>query len=93
MRDNHEQRRLTAAWLNILAAGVVSAGAVGPTVSVALGTRDPDRLCWAAALGGFWLLLGCTVHLVARATIASLRDPGCQSGGETHDRHENKTGT
>ena len=73
-----ERRRLTAAWLNIVAAGLVSAGALPLLTAVALegwGSR-------AAALGALALLalaLGALVHLIGRLLIPGKRPNGLDS--------------
>ena len=73
-----ERRRLTAAWLNIVAAGLVSAGALPLLTAVTLegwGSR-------AAALGALALLalaLGALVHLIGRLLIPGKRPNGLDS--------------
>ena len=71
MADNgiaQERRRLSAAWLNIVAAGVVSAGMMTPLTAVAFSGWG-ERTSSAVAVGGAAFLLGCGLHLLARAVI------------------------
>ena len=63
-----ERRRLSAAWLNIVAAGVVSAGVMTPLTAVAI-TGWGERTAYALAVGGTSLLIGCGLHLLARAVL------------------------
>jgi hypothetical protein len=71
MVDNgiaQERRRLSAAWLNIVAAGVVSAGVMTPLAEVAISGWG-ERTAYALAVGGASLLIGCSLHLLARAVL------------------------
>jgi hypothetical protein len=63
-----ERRRLSAAWLNIVAAGVVSAGVMTPLAAVAVSGWG-ERTAYALAVGGASLLIGCGLHLLARAVL------------------------
>jgi hypothetical protein len=63
-----ERRRLTAAWLNILAAGVISAGAVAPVVSTMM-AHVSGQVCWAVGIAAFWLVCGLGLHLAGRAVL------------------------
>ena len=63
-----ERRRLSAAWLNIVAAGVVSAGVMTPLAEVAISGWG-ERTSYAVAVGVASLLIGCGLHLLARAVI------------------------
>ena len=60
MRDERQQQ-LTSAWLNIIAAGVVSGGAVSQLAALANGA--PAELCVALAVG--CILTGAVLHLAA----------------------------
>jgi hypothetical protein len=71
MVDNgisQERRRLSAAWLNIVAAGVVSAGIMTALAEVAVSGWG-ERTAYALAVGGASLLVGCGLHLLARALL------------------------
>ena len=82
-----ERRRLTAAWLNILAAGVISAGVVAPLVSTLI-AQASGQVCWAAVIAAFWLVFGLGLHLAGRALLGP-------PSGAANDRQvcerENKT--
>jgi hypothetical protein len=65
-----EQRRLTAAWLNILAAGVISAGAVAPMVTVLI-AQVSGQVSWAIAVAAFSIFGGVGLHLAGRAVLCS----------------------
>ena len=69
-RIAEERRRLSAAWLNILAAGVVTAGSVAP-LTVLIGGAWTEATKRLAALCLACLLLGIGLHLVARFLIRS----------------------
>ena len=63
-----ERRRLTAAWLNIMAAGLVSAGALPLVTAVALeglGSRAEAM----GSLAALALFLGTFVHLIGRSFL------------------------
>ena len=70
MADNiaEERRRLSAAWLNIVAAGLVSAGIVHSLVWVAAEGWG-ERAARLLALGTGYVLGGFGLHLFARALI------------------------
>jgi hypothetical protein len=69
MDVREERRRLTAAWLNIVAAGVISAGAVAPMIAAAAnGTSEQTIRVLALALGS--LICGLGLHAGARALIS-----------------------
>ena len=66
---NDERRKLTAGWLNILAAGTVSTGAVTQLAAVSSGER-----IGAAALQGIvtaltFAVAGILLHVVARRLL------------------------
>jgi hypothetical protein len=65
-----ERRRLTAAWLNVVAAGVISAGAVGPVIA-ATATGAPGLASRAMALALGCVICGVGIHVAARALIIS----------------------
>lgn len=68
-----ETRRLTAGWLNIVAASVISIGAVAPLAAMVLcsfgGTSGPPSVAIAAVCLSF-LALGIGLHLGARALLS-----------------------
>ena len=70
MADNtaEERRRLSAAWLNIVAAGLVSAGIVHSLVWVAAEGWG-ERAARLLALGTGYVLGGFGLHLFARTLI------------------------
>ena len=70
MNLDDEKRRLSAAWLNIVAAGLVSTGAVAPLVAQAAA----DAAGWRPlAMGVAVLTAGFVLHLVARALLGRER--------------------
>ena len=70
MDVREERRRLTAAWLNIVAAGVISAGAVAPMIAAAANGTSEQTLR-SLALGLASLVCGLGLHAGARALIRS----------------------
>ena len=88
MNLDEERRRLSATWVNFIAAAFVSGGAIAPiatnSASLQLGWRH-------LLIGGLSVLAGVVTHLAARAI---LRIP--QSAEEKHTTrdtsiHEHKT--
>ena len=67
-RTAEERRRLSAAWLNIIAAGLVSAGVVQALVWL-ITEGWGERAMRLLVLGAGCLLAGFGVHLLARALI------------------------
>jgi hypothetical protein len=76
MNLDDEKRRLSAAWLNIVAAGLVSTGVVAPLVAQAAADASGWR---PLAMGGAVLAGGFVLHLAARALLG--RERGDRSGG------------
>ena len=70
MDVREERRRLTAAWLNIVAAGVISAGAVAPMIAAAANGTSEQTLR-SLALGLASLVCGLGLHAGARALIST----------------------
>lgn len=66
-----EKRKLTAAWLNIIAAGVVTTGGVAQIVSVLGGDGAAHRGAPVLALALLCLGLGTGLHLIARAVVGN----------------------
>jgi hypothetical protein len=52
MDIREKRRRLTAAWLNIVAAGVISGGAVGPVIAIVVANGSPEQTSRAQSCGG-----------------------------------------
>src|ERR687892_217409 len=73
-----ERRRLTAEWLNIIAAGLVSAGALPLLHTLAVEGWGPraGALAWLAFMA---LVLGISVHLAGRWMIRAKRQSGLDS--------------
>jgi hypothetical protein len=63
-----ERRRLSAAWLNILAAGVITAGSVAP-LSILVGTAWSEATGRLLLLCLVCLLIGVGLHLAARLLL------------------------
>ena len=76
-RIAEERLRLSAAWLNILAAGVITAGSVAPLAVLASAGWDhgAGRLL---AFCGSCLLLGVGLHLAARLLVRRCPDPSAE---------------
>jgi hypothetical protein len=74
---DNERAKLTFNWLNTLSAGTVNAGSVTPLVAIAYGLRpgaEPlDRLIIFALSFG-WIVIGVTLHLVARIILGRLKE-------------------
>jgi hypothetical protein len=72
---HNEQTKLTATWINTLAAAFIAAGAVAPVAAVLYGLTAlpiaPGRLI---ALALACLALGFGIHIIARAQLGSLRE-------------------
>ena len=67
--NQNEGRKLTAAWLNVVAAGVIATGAVSHIGPVLLGERTGPALGRTAIATLFCLMLGLTLHAVARVLV------------------------
>ncbi len=83
-----ERRRLSAAWLNIVAAGLVSAGAVHSLAWVAAEGWG-ERAARLLALGAGYVLVGFGCHLFARALIPSAPAHGPSQGGPVSEQNKN----
>ena len=66
---NDERQRLTAAWLNIVAAGVISTGSLTQLIAVSVGDRAGASAAPSIAGALASLGAGIALHLVARALI------------------------
>ena len=79
-----ERSKLTAAWLNIIAAGVISTGGFVQITALLSGDR-PGRMGVAAvAIALLCIGIGTTIHLVARAMVGPSR--GTAEDPEKRDR-------
>jgi dipeptide/tripeptide permease len=73
---HNERWKLTAAWINAVAAGTVIAGAVTPLVAIAYGLRaDTQAISTGVVilLTLIWISVGIVLHLMARSTLGRLR--------------------
>jgi hypothetical protein len=66
---NVERQKLTAAWLNIVAAGTVSTGAVVQLAAVSSGERAGPAALQSMATAFAFLVAGLVLHLLARQLI------------------------
>ena len=69
---NDNRTELTASWLNILAAGVISTGSVAQLVFAA-GGRDTATFKQAVVVALACLAVGIALHLIARLLVGSAR--------------------
>jgi hypothetical protein len=67
---HNERTKLTAAWLNTIAAGSIIAGVVAPSVSLTLVEGVPPVRVFLFSL--VWLLAGIGLHFVARNILKRL---------------------
>lgn len=64
---HNERVRLTATFLNIIAAGFVTVGAIGPAAGILYGINTTQRQAWElTAEGAGWAFLGVVLHGAAR---------------------------
>jgi hypothetical protein len=65
---HNERTKLTANWLNTLAAGIILTGVVAPLVAAIYGLPGPARASYAAIvlLALVWLAAGTGLHITAR---------------------------
>ena len=73
-RIAEDRQRLSATWLNILAAGVITAGSVAPLASLA-GAGWAQSAGHLLAFCAGCVLLGIGLHLAARLLIRRCPDP------------------
>jgi hypothetical protein len=71
-----ERTRLTANWLNAMAAGATVTGGVAPAVAAYFQVPGPAQAGLASLFigSGIWLFAGLGLHLLARAFLRNL-DP------------------
>lgn len=93
-----ERRRLSAAWLNILAAGVITAGSVAP-LPVLVGAPWDHATSRLLALCLTFLLIGFGLHCVARLLLRrsassrpSTEGTECATASASCPRHGRLTG-
>lgn len=68
---HNERIKLTATWLNSIAAAAVAVGAIAPSIAAVTGATSPPL---AAVLALFWLFVGASLHFSARAILGRLKD-------------------
>ena len=74
---HNERLKLTAGWLNTIAAGTVIAGVITPLVAVAYGLRTGPEMISAGivvALMLGWIWVGVTLHIIASRMLRRLRE-------------------
>ena len=67
---HNERTKLSATWVNNLAAGAVVAGVISPMVSIAA-RGSPSWLPIVVSV--IWLFAGVVLHLMARGILGGLR--------------------
>jgi hypothetical protein len=70
MSAREEQIKLTASWLNTIAAGCVVAGGVGPSIKLILFSNPPVVFLFVFFL--VWFAIGTALHMIARAVLKRL---------------------
>ncbi|MEX6509221.1 hypothetical protein [Jiella sp. M17.18] len=68
----NERSRLTATWLNVVAAGVITTGVVSPLMTGIL-SGSPVPLWLLLAASSACLSLGVLLHVIARGMVGRLR--------------------
>jgi hypothetical protein len=72
---HNEQTKLTATWINTLAAAFIAAGAVAPVAAVLYGLSAlPIELARLIGLALACAAIGVGIHFVARAQLGRLRE-------------------
>jgi formate/nitrite transporter FocA (FNT family) len=70
---NDERRKLTASWLNILAAGVISSGSVAQLIIEASGDHGRSTVGRTLITAAICLAVGLILHALARSLVGSDR--------------------
>jgi hypothetical protein len=72
---HNERLKITANWLNTLAAGIIVTGAVAPVVAGLYGFQGSSRIGSASLvlLSVAWFGIGTGLHLTARWLLTRLR--------------------
>ena len=68
---HNERIKLTATWLNSIAAAAVAVGGISPTIAAASGVMSVGL---AAFLVPAWIVGGVGLHFAARAVLGRLKD-------------------
>ncbi|PYE90122.1 hypothetical protein C7477_102212 [Phyllobacterium leguminum] len=74
---HNERWKLTANWLNTVAAGTIIAGSLSPLVATTYGLPTAAALfpAWLiVALPFVWISVGIMLHMVARAILGRLKE-------------------
>ena len=73
---HNERVKLTATWVNTIAAATIVAGVIAPIAAIVFGLPASGALSTAsfelATLA--WLFLGAILHLIARYLLGSLQE-------------------
>ena len=72
---HNERTKLTATWINTLAAALIAAGAVAPIAAILYGLSTlPISLGRIVVLAVACAAVGVAIHFGARAVLGSLRE-------------------
>ena len=72
---HNERTKLTATWINTLAAAFIAAGAVAPVAAILYGLSAlPIAMTRLLGLAFTCAVLGFSIHLGARALLGRLRE-------------------
>jgi dipeptide/tripeptide permease len=73
---HNERTKLTATWLNALAAATVVTGVIAPLVAIVFGIPTSGKVSSVVfILATFvWLVLGVILHMLARRILGRLRE-------------------
>lgn len=71
---HNERTKLTAAFLNTVAATMVGAGAIAPLVAFTYAIPGAAEGSILTIIGISWLLCGIVLHLLARVLLRRLRE-------------------
>lgn len=69
----NDRRRLTANFINTIAAALVITGNVVPAISVTYNLSIPQTRYWPI-FGLAWLTIGLTLHLAARQVLRGVEE-------------------